>query len=198
VADQSTRATVPSTRGSWNGQQVAQASRSYTCSSGVEAIAMAGESALRTLFALPTRHVVCAPMVDQSELAFRMLCRKYGANVCYTPMLHSKIFLQNAHYRKSKFTTNPQDRPLVVQVCMHMYANGVLEWSCNAYTMAHFKRYVAPNSNLYCAHQPNPTVPVCLPVCLFCIDQSPLAQDLVHECLSPNTHFHIFDQPLDD
>lgn len=75
------------------------------------------ESGLRTLFSLPTRKVVCAPMVDQSELAFRMLCRKYGAGVCYTPMMNSKIFVQNSHYRKEKFNTNPQDRPLVVQFC---------------------------------------------------------------------------------
>jgi tRNA-dihydrouridine synthase len=43
---------------------------------------------------------VCAPMVEQSELPFRMLTRKYGVNIAYTPMLHSKMMITNKTYKQ--------------------------------------------------------------------------------------------------
>lgn len=60
---------------------------------------------------------VCAPMVDQSELAFRMLCRKYGTTLCYTPMLHSRLTVEDKNYLADNFSTCPEDRPLFVQFC---------------------------------------------------------------------------------
>ena len=58
-----------------------------------------------------------APMVNQSELPYRMLVRKYNCNVAVTPMIHSRIFQESKKYRKSAFSTCVQAGPLIVQFC---------------------------------------------------------------------------------
>ncbi|XP_065874818.1 uncharacterized protein [Euphorbia lathyris] len=61
--------------------------------------------------------LIVAPMVDSSELPFRMLCRNYGAQAAYTPMLDSHLFANDHNYRTHEFSTSKEDRPLLVQFC---------------------------------------------------------------------------------
>ncbi|KAI9574282.1 dihydrouridine synthase-domain-containing protein [Boletus coccyginus] len=69
---------------------------------------------------------VVAPMVDQSELPWRILARRYGAQLVYTPMINAKMFCLNKGKkgRCDKFFDlshgeegGPADRPLIVQFC---------------------------------------------------------------------------------
>ena len=63
---------------------------------------------------------VVAPMVDQSEHSFRVLCRRHGLTLAYTPMFSSRQFVESETYRSSIFgelegLEASEDRPLVVQ-----------------------------------------------------------------------------------
>lgn len=68
--------------------------------------------------------------MDQSELAWRILSRYYGAQVCVTPMFHARLFSTCAKYRQQVWSTLNcadtsngtshipfHDRPLIVQFC---------------------------------------------------------------------------------
>eukprot|EP01061_Rhynchopus_euleeides_P017565 TRINITY_DN2916_c3_g1_i1.p1 TRINITY_DN2916_c3_g1~~TRINITY_DN2916_c3_g1_i1.p1 ORF type:complete len:478 (+),score=203.74 TRINITY_DN2916_c3_g1_i1:80-1435(+) len=62
---------------------------------------------------------IVAPMVDQSELSFRILCKRYGADLTYSPMINSNCFVKEhaQQYREREFTTCPADTNMVLQFC---------------------------------------------------------------------------------
>ncbi|KAK6525029.1 hypothetical protein TWF281_011917 [Arthrobotrys megalospora] len=75
---------------------------------------------------------IVAPMVDASELAWRILSRKYNADAAYSPMLHARLFAETESYRRQSLRYAPtsdtepalsydgdhnSDRPFLIQFC---------------------------------------------------------------------------------
>lgn len=65
--------------------------------------------------------MVVAPMVDASDLPFRLQCRSYGLNLAFTPMIHAKLFCTRPNYQHKFFNLQSgvpkEDRPLIAQFC---------------------------------------------------------------------------------
>ncbi|EST10185.1 tRNA-dihydrouridine synthase [Kalmanozyma brasiliensis GHG001] len=104
---------------------------------------------------------IVAPMVDQSELPWRILSRRYGSDLVYTPMINAKLFVDDASrkkkvkYQEVNFNKEfgeegaallssegegcsaDSDRPLFVQFCSNdpstlLKAAQVVEDRCDA------------------------------------------------------------------
>ncbi|TFK38166.1 tRNA-dihydrouridine synthase [Crucibulum laeve] len=85
---------------------------------------------------------IAAPMVNQSDLPFRLLVRKYGATLAYTQMLLPDRLLNDQEYleyhlRDLSSAAGGSERPVVVQLCGHdpetiVKAGRKLQGSCDA------------------------------------------------------------------
>ena len=59
---------------------------------------------------------VLAPMVEVNDLAFRMMVRKHGVQLCFTGMINTHMWAINPADRAKQFQTCPTDRPLIIQL----------------------------------------------------------------------------------
>ena len=52
---------------------------------------------------------IAAPMVAQSELAFRLLTKSHGADLAYTQMIHARCFVEDKKYRQDSIDWRAED-----------------------------------------------------------------------------------------
>jgi len=109
----------------WSAARASQRAVAAKAPEESSASSSSSTAAVRTRFSpfpFPLRYAV-APMVAQSDLPFRLLTRRYGATVCYTPMLYAARFVEDEAYQRDAIDFDPAsngtapgtDRPLIVQ-----------------------------------------------------------------------------------
>jgi tRNA-dihydrouridine synthase B len=60
--------------------------------------------------------ILLAPMVDVTDLPYRLVCRKAGAQLCYTEMLYVDAIIYENNKTQKLMQTNNQDSPLGIQI----------------------------------------------------------------------------------
>lgn len=68
---------------------------------------------------LKSSKFILAPMVDQSELPFRLMVRRYGVECTYSPMFNANLFVKDLKYRRDCLHVLPElDQPMIIQVLL--------------------------------------------------------------------------------
>lgn len=61
--------------------------------------------------------LILAPMADVTDLPYRILCKEYGAELCFTEMLNSKAIFMNNNKTLELMKTTEEEKPVGIQIC---------------------------------------------------------------------------------
>lgn len=65
---------------------------------------------------LGERPLLLAPMEDVTDVAFRLLCRRFGADMVYTEFVSSDALIRDVASTKRKLQIDPEERPAAIQI----------------------------------------------------------------------------------
>jgi tRNA-dihydrouridine synthase B len=65
---------------------------------------------------LGTQPVFLAPMEDVTDIAFRMLCKRYGASMVYTEFVSAEALIRSINSTMKKLTISDEERPVGIQI----------------------------------------------------------------------------------
>lgn len=60
--------------------------------------------------------VFLAPMEDVTDIAFRLLCKQFGADMVYTEFVSSDALIRHVNKTKAKLEVCDEERPVVIQI----------------------------------------------------------------------------------
>lgn len=65
---------------------------------------------------LGERPVFLAPMEDVTDISFRLMCKKFGADMVYTEFVSSDALIRNVNKTQQKLTVADEERPVAIQI----------------------------------------------------------------------------------
>jgi nifR3 family TIM-barrel protein len=60
--------------------------------------------------------VFLAPMEDVTDISFRLLCKKFGADMVYTEFISSDALIRQVNKTKTKLEIKDEERPVAIQI----------------------------------------------------------------------------------
>lgn len=63
-----------------------------------------------------SKFIVLAPMEDVTDLPFRLICKKLGADLVFTEFISSEALIRNVEKSFKKMRFLPEERPIAVQI----------------------------------------------------------------------------------
>lgn len=60
--------------------------------------------------------VLLAPMEDVTDIAFRLMCKRFGADMVYTEFVSSDALIRHVNKTQAKLTVSDEERPVAIQI----------------------------------------------------------------------------------
>ena len=65
---------------------------------------------------LPHEAVLLAPMEDVTDPAFRLMCKRFGADMVYTEFVSADALIRSVSKTEQKLRISPEERPVAIQI----------------------------------------------------------------------------------
>ncbi len=65
---------------------------------------------------LGERPILLAPMEDVTDPAFRLMCKKFGADMVYTEFVSSDALIRSVSKTEQKLSISDEERPVAIQI----------------------------------------------------------------------------------